>query len=77
MDTPSATIFYFHGAGGNITYYFQLTQILAQNYFQVVQVDFRGYGNSTGTPTHKNIATDGQQFFEILLEKKKSKKLLN
>ncbi|WP_405207955.1 alpha/beta hydrolase [Aquimarina sp. LLG6339-5] len=69
-ETPKATIFYFHGAGGNITYYLPLTQILAENNFQVVMVDFRGYGKSTGTPTHKNIAEDGELFFETLLKKK-------
>ncbi|SEL05998.1 hypothetical protein SAMN04487910_1588 [Aquimarina amphilecti] len=67
--TPKATIFYFHGAGGNITYYLPLTQILAENNFQVVMVDFRGYGKSTGIPTHKNIAKDGELLFETLLKK--------
>lgn len=66
---PKATIFYFHGAGGNITYYLPLTQILVENEFQVVMVDFRGYGKSTGTPTHKNIATDGQLIFDSLVER--------
>ncbi|MFD2564466.1 alpha/beta hydrolase [Aquimarina rubra] len=71
---PKATIFYFHGAGGNITYYLPLTRILAENNFQIVMIDFRGYGRSTGTPTHKNIAKDGQQFFELLLEREEIKK---
>ncbi|WP_299315211.1 alpha/beta fold hydrolase [uncultured Aquimarina sp.] len=70
---PKATIFYFHGAGGNLTHYLPLTQILAENNFQVVMVDFRGYGKSTGTPTHKNIAKDGQQFLEILFEREEIK----
>ncbi|WP_298321057.1 alpha/beta fold hydrolase [uncultured Aquimarina sp.] len=73
VTKPKATIFYFHGAGGNITYYLPLTQILAENNFQVVMVDFRGYGKSTGTPTHKNIAKDGQQFFEMLVEREEIK----
>lgn len=66
---PKATIFYFHGAGGNITYYLPLTKILAEDNFQIVMVDFRGYGKSSGTPTHKNIATDGKLIFETLIEK--------
>lgn len=52
---PKATIFLFHGAGGNITYYYPIAIRLAKADFQVVMVDFRGYGKSTGIPTHKNI----------------------
>lgn len=66
---PKATIFYFYGAGGNSSYYLPLTLVLVQDNFQVVMVDFRGYGKSTGTPTHNNIATDGQQFFEMLIKR--------
>lgn len=66
---PKATIFYFQGAGGNSTNYLPLSLILVQNDFQVVMVDFRGYGKSTGTPTHNNIASDGQKIFDILLER--------
>lgn len=71
---PKATIFYFHGAGGNLTYYLPLTLILVKKGFQVVMVDFRGYGKSTGTPTHNNISKDGQRVFEILLEREGIKK---
>lgn len=66
---PKATLFYFHGAGGNITYYFPLGLVLVKNNFQVVMIDFRGYGKSTGIPTHENISTDGQRIFKMLLER--------
>lgn len=58
-----ATVFYFHGAGGNITSYAPLVEPMLQDNFQVILVDFRGYGKSTGIPTHKNIATDGEKIF--------------
>ncbi|MBW1294246.1 alpha/beta hydrolase [Aquimarina litoralis] len=68
-EKPKATIFYFHGAGGNISYYVPLTKILVEDNFQVVMIDFRGYGKSTGIPTHKNINKDGTLILEDLLEK--------
>lgn len=74
LAKSKATIFYFHGAGGNITHYLPLTLILVKNDFQVVMVDFRGYGKSTGTPTHNNISSDGQKIFEMLLERHGIKK---
>ncbi|MFV0304881.1 MAG: alpha/beta hydrolase [Moheibacter sp.] len=67
---PKATIFYFHGSGGNLTYYIPITLKMVENNFQVVMIDFRGYGKSTGIPTHKNIAKDGQIVFENLLKRK-------
>lgn len=63
MKEAKATVFYFHGAGGNISSYAPLLEPLLKDNFQVVMVDFRGYGKSTGTPTHKNIEADGEKIF--------------
>jgi pimeloyl-ACP methyl ester carboxylesterase len=56
--TPKATILFFHGAGGNISTYMYMIQPLVENGYQVYAVDFRGFGKSTGKPTHLNIAKD-------------------
>lgn len=61
------TIIFFHGAGGNISTYQYITKPLVENGFQVVMVDVRGYGKSTGKPTHLNVAEDGQKMFDYLL----------
>ncbi|MBF8457689.1 alpha/beta fold hydrolase [Kaistella sp. G5-32] len=76
---PKATVFYFHGAGGNVTSYAPIITPLLKDNFQVVLVDFRGYGKSTGIPTHKNIAEDGEKFFSFLSKKdgiKDTKKII-
>lgn len=70
IEKPIATIFYFHGAGGNPTHYLPLTLILVKSGFQVVMPSFRGFGKSTGTPTHINIAADGQVLFDEFLKMK-------
>jgi dipeptidyl aminopeptidase/acylaminoacyl peptidase len=70
---PKGTIFYFHGAGGNLTYYFPLAKVLLENNLQVVLIDFRGYGKSTGIPTHNNISKDGKKIFDMLLEREEIK----
>ncbi|WP_312820586.1 alpha/beta hydrolase [Kaistella carnis] len=72
---PKATIFLFHGAGGNISYYYPIAIRLVKADFQVVMVDFRGYGKSTGIPTHKSIAEDGKIIFDKYSKMKKIKKL--
>ncbi|WP_027382769.1 alpha/beta hydrolase [Epilithonimonas caeni] len=64
------TILFFHGAGGNISTYQLMTKPLVEDGFQVVMVDVRGYGKSTGKPTHLNVAADGQKMFDYLLTRK-------
>lgn len=67
-STPiKKTILFFHGAAGNISTYQYITKPLVENGFQVVMVDVRGYGKSTGKPTHLNVAEDGQKMFDYLL----------
>ena len=56
-----------------------MTKPLVEAGFQVIMVDFRGYGKSTGKPTHLNVAEDGQKFFNYITtyaEPKKLKKLI-
>lgn len=66
---PKKTILFFHGANGNVSTYQYITKPLVESGFQVIMVDFRGYGKSTGTPTHVNVASDGQKFFDYLMTK--------
>jgi pimeloyl-ACP methyl ester carboxylesterase len=66
---PKATVLYFHGAGGNVTKYYELIKPLAENGYQVLMIDFQGYGKSTGTPTHLNIAEDAQYVFNYLINR--------
>ncbi|MCB4234353.1 alpha/beta hydrolase [Kaistella anthropi] len=63
------TVLFFHGAAGNVTTYQYITKPLVESGFQVVMVDLRGYGKSTGKPTHTNVAEDGQKLFDFLVNK--------
>ena len=67
---PKATVLLFHGAGGNVSKYTFMAQPLVNNGYQVLLIDFRGYGKSTGKPTHVNIAQDGQLFLDYALKRK-------
>lgn len=69
IKNPKKTILFFHGANGNVSTYQYITKPLVESGFQVVMIDFRGYGKSTGTPTHQNVASDGQKIFDFLLSK--------
>jgi uncharacterized protein len=66
---PKATILFLHGDSGNVSNYLFMVQPLVADGYQVFMIDFRGYGKSTGTPTHLNIAHDGQIVFDYLLQR--------
>ncbi|MEE4198063.1 MAG: alpha/beta fold hydrolase [Bacteroidales bacterium] len=68
-NAAKATIIFYHGAGGNISTYTPIIRPLVNAGYQVFAVDFRGYGKSTGKPTHLNIANDAQLIFDKILFK--------
>lgn len=67
VGAPKATVLFCHGAGGNVTSYQYMIKPLVEKGYQVFMIDFRGYGKSTGKPTHLNIASDGQYVLDYLL----------
>jgi len=64
---PKATTIYFHGNGGNISKWMGHVMPLVSDGFQVCMLDYRGYGKSSGIPTHLNIAHDAQMFLDTLM----------
>ncbi|KGL64216.1 alpha/beta hydrolase [Polaribacter sp. Hel1_85] len=71
--SPKATVLFFHGAGGNISTYMYMIEALVKNEYQVYAVDFRGYGKSSGKPTHLNIVKDVEIVFNKMKENKATK----
>lgn len=67
------SVLFFHGSGGNISSYLFMIKPLVEAGFNVYAIDFRGYGKSTGKPTHQNIAADAQAFFTTVAARKEAK----
>ena len=53
-----AQVVYFHGNGGNLSLWADVLVGLWRNGFEIVAVDYRGYGLSTGTPTEHGLYRD-------------------
>jgi fermentation-respiration switch protein FrsA (DUF1100 family) len=53
-----AQVVYFHGNGGNLSMWCDILVGLWQRRFDVVAVDYRGYGVSTGSPTEQGLYRD-------------------
>lgn len=67
VGKPKATIMYCHGNGGNISTHVNGVRPLVGAGYQVLMIDYRGYGKSTGVPTHLNVVTDVQLVFDSLM----------
>jgi len=69
LADPKGTIVYFHGKQANLSKWAKHVEPLINQGYQVGMMDYRGYGRSTGISTYRNIASDGQQFLDLLSER--------
>jgi uncharacterized protein len=53
-----AQVVYFHGNGGNLSLWSDILAGLWSRRFDVIAVDYRGYGLSTGSPTEAGLYRD-------------------
>src|SRR5207244_9861974 len=67
--TPRAFVVYFHGNGGNLSIWAPILSGLAQRGYDVLAVDYRGYGPTTGRPTetalYRDAAASGEPAWTI------------
>jgi uncharacterized protein len=61
-NNPSSDnlLIYFHGNGGNITHRFSWACTLAHLPTNVLIIDYRGYGKSTGAPDEEGLYRDAE-----------------
>jgi len=66
---PKAWVLYSHGTSGNISSRPEIAARLIQRGIATLVYDYRGYGNSEGTPTEKGTYTDGETMLHELLSR--------
>ena len=59
-DHPVGSVVYFHGNGGNLGILNEILALFFRSGLQVLAVDYRGYGWSTGVPSEKGFYTDAR-----------------
>mgnify|MGYP002338701595 CR=1 FL=1 len=68
-DTTAAhTLLFFHGNAGNISGRLESVQQFHQLGLNVLIVDYRGYGQSTGSPSEQGLYRDAAACWEYLTE---------
>ena len=53
-----AQVVYFHGNGGNLSVWSDVLVGVVQHGYEVIAVDYRGFGMSTGTPSEQGLYRD-------------------
>jgi uncharacterized protein len=61
-----AFVVYFHGNGGNLSIWAPILSDLAVHGFDVLAVDYRGYGLSSGRPTETGVYRDADALLDHL-----------
>jgi alpha-beta hydrolase superfamily lysophospholipase len=56
---PVGGVVYFHGNGGNLGILVEVFETLHREGLQVLAIDYRGYGWSTGVPSEEGLYQDG------------------
>lgn len=67
-DRPRARIVYFHGNGGNLSLWSNILVAIARRGYEVVALDYRGYGLSTGRPSEQGLYRDTEALLALLQE---------
>lgn len=68
---PRGTVLFCHGNGGNISTCLDTAIILNSLGLNLLLFDYRGYGDSKGTPTEQGTYDDAEAAWEYLVEGRK------
>jgi LAS superfamily LD-carboxypeptidase LdcB/pimeloyl-ACP methyl ester carboxylesterase len=64
------TVYYFHGNGGPLNYFYSEIEYIGELGYNVMAYDYPGYGKSTGMPYKENVEEYSQLFYEDIKTKK-------
>ncbi|MBT8254095.1 MAG: alpha/beta hydrolase [Flavobacteriaceae bacterium] len=69
VEQPRGVMLYFHGNAGNLARWGEVTEFFVEMGYDVLVMDYRGYGKSTGPLSEKALYHDGQQCYNYLLQR--------
>ncbi|AXT54950.1 alpha/beta hydrolase [Aquimarina sp. AD1] len=74
---PKGVILYFHGNKGNLSRWGKIASFFVNKQYDVVVMDYRSYGKSTGNITEESsLYDDAQLFYEYVLSKYKESQVI-
>lgn len=69
VEDPIGVILYFHGNAGSLLSWGEVAQNFVELQYNVLIMDFRGYGKSIGNLNETSLYEDTQIFYDYLLER--------
>ncbi len=66
VESPKGVILYFHGNAGDLSRWGVVTEYLVELQYDVLVMDYRTYGKSTGKLSEKALYSDGQLCYDYL-----------
>lgn len=75
-EKPQGIIVYFHGNAGDLSRWGAISEYLAQKNWDVVVMDYRTYGKSTGALSETAFYSDAQLFYEYCKQYFSEKKII-
>ena len=76
VNEPKGVILYFHGNAGDLSRWGEIATYFTQFNYDVVVMDYRTYGKSTGVITEKSLYQDAQLFYNYVAENNDSKNIV-
>ncbi|MFP4034202.1 MAG: alpha/beta hydrolase [Desulfovermiculus sp.] len=69
-DNARATALFLHGNAGNISHRLEMLKIVHQLGLNCLMLDYRGYGQSQGSPSEQGLYRDAEAAWNWLVEEK-------
>ena len=74
-DDARADVLFFHGNGGNLSLWLDILVELWRRGFNVLAVDYRGYGDSTGRATEQGLYRDAEAALRAFADQRRSRSI--
>ena len=75
-ETPKGVILYFHGNAGDLSRWGNITSFLVEKDYDVLVMDYRTYGKSTGKLSEKALYDDALMCYSYLVQSYKEKEII-
>lgn len=69
LEDPKGVILYFHGNAGDLSRWGEITSYFTTKGYEVIVMDYRTYGKSTGKLSEAVLYTDAQLFYDYAKSK--------
>ena len=69
VERPKGVLLYFHGNAGDLQRWGEACEFFVEMNYDVLVMDYRGYGKSTGPMSEAALYNDGQQCYNYLLQR--------